>query len=216
MKACLLPSFFLLCLVNISHGSWAQKTSDSFSITIKAETQVNGNEFIIDIYKTSSFIKVIYHLRDSVCYTEMKKSPNYTHASKNLLDEFAKSPRNQDSLNLAANNIEHVIHQYGVYSSDSLKINPHTYSAYAKLLDSINAASSEVLENAKYNKNRVVLDGTQFDFIITWGNNSRKVHAHSPDARSNPLLHNLITETLGIYRQIKPGQFLTAKRTSGY
>jgi len=127
-----------------------------------------------------------------------------------------KRPQNQDSLNKAVHDVKQLNNAYSSYSKDSLTFKTSDHSDYTSLLDSVNSAADTTLENTAVNRSRIVLDGVMIEFNIIADGGSRKVYAHSPTPKSNPLLYKLLYQTLNIYRTTKRNLFLAAGRTSGY
>jgi hypothetical protein len=205
------PALSLLILLLFGNCLKAQNNND-ITINISAHPVLNRNEFLIDITRHNNVITLAYTVLDSISYFNLNKDPRFVDLATGVK---AKNLDNTTAQTMQAE-INRMIKKQSYYSRDSIIINSETDTAYTALLNKTGAASTSVLENTEANKHRHVLDGIQFRFGISSGDNIREIYAHSPNATSHPLLYSLIEETLGIYRKLKGDTFLTKYKTGYY
>lgn len=158
-----------------------------------------GKKHEIDIYKTPSFIKIVYVVEDSIKLSEMRKNADYIRLSNNYMEQMKAiniSPNTNDSLRILRES-------YTVYDRDSITFNPIADTAYNNLLNRVaNSTEEELLEPEK-NKNIVVLDGVRVAYQIINGSANKTVVANTPNSKRYPLLYNFLKSTLDIGRKQK-------------
>lgn len=202
--------FFLL----ISQSLCAQKAADTFTIDIDARGSGSMSRFVVNIERSPDLVKIVYAVRDSLSNEGLKENKDYT----TLLHQFvAANDANERDTAL----IQSIMHQFdsieiASYSKDSLAFKPSKSAHYTKLINKIYSATTEQLENIEANRKRIVLDGTLFKIKIQSSSGSRIIYAHSPEEMSHPLLAELITETLDLYRGKNQNAFLDKRKTNGY
>jgi hypothetical protein len=213
MKKILL--YFLIILQFIfSTAAKAQSSTvkgHDIIIHISAVTSVISSNFKVDIYKAKGKIKIVYAMFDSLKTQQLNKDTSYIHAEKEARNYNVNKPGNYEAIIKLGAIIEH----YYVYDRDSVLLSTKADTAYAHLLDRIVTTSKEDLERKEINKNRIVLDGTQFRCEIITQSVTTIAQAHSPSEKSHPLLHDLIVQSFNKYRERKGAAFFK-NRTVGY
>ena len=210
MKVHLLFLFFIF-----PQYLFSQIADNKFSIII-GTTSVSGDRFLINIYKNKNDLKIVYSIRDSVDDSSLELNQYYQAYKDTLLRLFNNLNENRKDFKLYADKMDSLREQYSYYSKDSIILKPEKNIAYSNLLQEIFVTSTEKLENKEGNKNRFSLDGTIFKFHLLSSAENRIIYAHSLREKSHPLLYQLLSETLNVYRQTKNNQFLDKRRTSGY
>jgi hypothetical protein len=184
-----------------------------FGINIKATTVTPSNEFRIEIARVGDNLKGIYRLRDSVSY-KLDLNKEYRATNDLLAASFAKASK--DSLTKLSNKLDSFRTVYSRFSVDSITIPLSEISGYVSLLTKINSTGNLELTNSSANAARNMRAGPLVEFRIRSGKDSRVVYAQSPTAATNPLLHQLIIESLKLYRERKQTGFLSKMRTNGW
>lgn len=187
----------------------------SQTIYIGAESQVNGVAFSMGITDKGKRIKVVYKVRDSISVKEEQDTVLAAYRKLGMSITHV-SPQN-DTLIALLQKIDSVMQYYTHYSIDSIIVRKNKHKAYASLVQSVlNTPTDNLLQTDK-NRNRIVLDGTWFSFLLQCNGCIKKVYAHSPNEESHPLLYALVKNTLGLYRQKRPlSLLLQLNRTNGY
>lgn len=213
---------FVVCTIYslLIAGQPVQSTANSLGrvvndlkIDIRASTaSMNGNgNYEINIDKRADFIKIVYKLTNRVNYKGLLENKRYQEIKKYRTYPLNTTTR-KDSLAKINAEFSSLFESYTSYDKDSLIVNAHLEPQYTQLLYDINKTNTDSLEN----KNWHVLDGTAFSFKITNGRSTRMIFADSPTAKSNPMLYQLLTQTLELYRSIKMNTFLNTDKTEGY
>lgn len=209
--------FHLLFLsIIFHHYLFCQKSSNNYSIIINATTSVSDSEFIVNIHKSPNDIKIVYILRDSVDDISLEQNKYHTVYKDTLFKLFNDLSANRNTFTLYASKLDSLTKLYSYYRKDSILLDVKTNISYNNLLNKIVRSTREELENKVGNKNRVTLDGTSFRFNVITSNQDKFIYANSPRETSHPLLYQLISETLNIYRQTKNNMFLDKRITNGY
>lgn len=190
-----------------------QALPEEFSIRIKATTSTPANEFIINIAKQNDNLKLVYGLRDSVSY-RLNLDKKYNALNDLVIASFATASR--DSLVKLGAKQDSFRSVYSFYSKDSISVPVSDVNSYIELLKKINKTGNMELTNSSANAARNQREGPLFEFRIISPKESRVVYAQYPTASTNPLLYQLITESLKLYRDKKQNNFLDKKRTNGY
>ena len=196
-------------LLLISALTWWQPAQvPSYSMRVVAFTSVSGQEFQVAITRSPRFVRVRYAHRDSIRYKQLEQDPD------NLTpDQVRHGLPDQERMTRYRSAVE----RHKVFTQDSIQLSIKYAQPFVQLLDSVYEASAEALEQKAANQKRFVLDGTAVSlFIKSPGKGTREVYAHSPQAKSHPLLYRLLHESLQVYRTKHPNSFLTLRATSGY
>jgi hypothetical protein len=191
-----------------------QPDNTYFKINITANGSGIPNLMQISICKNAGTIKTVYKLKDSINNKELRENRRYAVLHEELPKVLNKA--NRDSILKILRQLDSITNKYTIYDTDSLTLNANNNTSYSKLLNMVSVTGDVSLENNVYNKGRIVLDGTMFEFKIQTGHATRTVYAHSPDPKSNPILYKLLSQTLEIYRKTKANNFLSLSRTGGY
>lgn len=208
-----MKNIFLLLLVLLSNFANAQTLPDPFTLKIKATTQTPSNEFTIDITKQGDNLKLIYGLRDSISY-RLDRDKNYLALNNLIIESFATASR--DSLAKLGAKQDSMRSLYSVYSRDSISLTVSEATAFIDILNRVNKTGNVELTNASANAARNMREGPVFSFKIITPSQSRLLYAQYPTASTNPLLYQLITESLKLYREKKKNTFLDKRRTNNY
>jgi hypothetical protein len=185
------------------------------TIYIMAESQVNGIAFSMCITDKGKRMKVVYKVRDSVSVKE--EQDTVLAAYRKLGMSITNISLQNDTLKGLMQKIDSLMQFYTYYSMDSITIRKKRNRSYTALMKTILKAPIDTLLQGANNRNRIVLDGTRFTFVLQNNGYSRKVNAHSPTKTSHPLLYALVKHTLALYRQKRPLNFLLQpNRTNGY
>ena len=195
------------------NGLHAQSLPDPFSISINATSTAPPNEFRIAISRKGDDLKLVYSLRDSISY-RLNLDKSYFALNDLIMASFATASR--DSLAKLGAKQDSIRNHYSIFSKDSLLLKLNDQGGYAELLKKIQATNNVMLTNSSANASRNMREGALFSFTITDAKGSRLVYAQSPTSSTNPLLYQLITESLKLYRDKKPGAFLDKSRTNNY
>ena len=204
-----LQIFFLLFIPQILYS---QTVKDTFTIDIRARSSAYSSRFNINIQRSSDQIKIVYAVRDSLSDERLKDNKDYATLSKQFLT--ANEERDKDLMHSILYQLDSI--EITSYTKDSIVFKPSANRHYTNLINEINTASTEQLENKEANKKRIVVDGTLFRIKIQSASGSRIIYANSPRENSHPLLTKFINKTMDIYRDEKQNTFLDKRKTSGY
>jgi hypothetical protein len=210
MKSLLLILFFAFSL-----SSHAQTANGDLSIAITATSSFYGTNMRIIISKYAGSIKVVYKLKDSVNYRGLLKNERYKSLEKITRADYNVNT-NLDTIRKANKEEQDITEKYTYYNKDSVIVGVNKDTSYTSLLNKISNTTTDSLENKEANKNRIVFDGTFFEFNIKSGKDDRTLEVHSPSPQSHPILYKLLTQTIDLYRRIKVNEFLSKNRTDGY
>jgi hypothetical protein len=226
MRRIFISMLFLLFLViatsSSSNASSLKRTDTSkISIHIVASSAfITSKSFWIDIYKAKGSIKIVYSLEDSVAFKSLRKDMEYISAdglyNKMLhMDTMFKTwnTKKKDSL---SEKVYNLYLKYTIRRQDSVAFKLKNNIKYARLLDTIANADKAEIENTEVNKNRAVLDGTQFEITIISNSVRKKAFVNTPNFKSYPLFYKFLEETLSIYRHQKNNYFLDERSMHGY
>lgn len=200
-----------ISLLTLSAKSIFPGNKEDVTIHIYAVTSVTMNQFKIDIYKSKHNIKLVYSLFDSLSRTALHQDTTYQRADL-LLHHLSDSIDVEERL-ARFNNLTVIMDKYQVFDRDSITLKTSTDTSYVNLIKRIVAAPDERLQDPK---NRGLLDGTAMSFTIITAQRERKAQTVSPNQKVNPLLYQLLTQSLHEYRMRKGTTFLNIKRTDGY
>jgi hypothetical protein len=184
-------------------------------INLQASTSVNGTNFFLETSCSESKIKIKIKVKDSVSMNTLKSDSTYKIVL-NCINRLNSDPKNNTLMNYFKK-VDSAIKANTVYRIDSVYVTYNQFPKYKKLLNDLFSSSLIKLENRENNKNRIILDGTQMEFMFLQNDSTLfTAHAHSPTKLSHPLLFDYLITTLGIYRKEKLNTSLTKERTSGY
>lgn len=195
---------------------FSQVADRKFAIVITATTSVSGEKFLININKNKRDLKILYSIRDSVAFTSLEQNKYHQLYKDTLLILFSNLNQNKKTFKFYMDKMDSLYELYTYYSKDSIILKPKKNRIYSNFLKEIFLTPTEMLENKEANKNRITVDGTSCKFHLISSGQNRIVYAHSPRIKSHPLLYQLISETLALYRKTHNTQFLDKRRTSGY
>ena len=184
-------------------------------IDITATNAFKGTYLFISICSYEDVTKIVYKVKDSLDNKGLKSDTQYMTLEK-YRKEVIDTERNVDPALKLMQKFAEISKKHTHYSMDSVLVSTKSTPLYTKLLNKVANISTDSLENSKANIDRVVLDGTHFDFHIKRLNQQRVVRAHSPTQKSHPILYDLLHQTMELYRNKKNNTFLTKARTDGY
>lgn len=208
----LMFTFIVLC---VGSGYLFSQDLNRKSINLQANTSVNGNIFFLETLCYEKGINIKIKVKDSISMNTLRLDSTYNRLM-NSINKITFDPKNDSLMNLFKK-ADSAIKVHTVYSIDSVYVAYNQFPQYRKLLNDLFNSSPVKLENNAYNRNRIILDGTQMEFKLLQDDATLfTAYAHSPTKLSHPLLYEFITATLGIYRSERLNAFLTEERTSGY
>jgi len=178
------------------------------AIRIYGVTTVTLSSFYLAVEQNNNKIKVSYKIPDSLS-SKVKFDQDYIALNKephNYIIEESSGGVSQKYLD----KLTKIFDRYYIYTTDSLQFSKSKNRGYSMLVDKIVNVEKQI-------DNRVILDGTSIKVDIYDGKLIKKtIQVHSPDANSNPLIAQFITETFDLFRKGKQDKYLTVRRTSGY
>lgn len=188
---------------SITFAQDAVKKGD-ITIHITGNEQNYNDKLLIDIYKRSNTIKIVYAVLDSVKNNQMALDTAFTNNREKFfkyVESFGiVSQEKVEKGKILSSKYKAFIKRYSVYYSDSVTLSAKTHTAYNNLLIKIAAASREDLEQRAYNKKFVKMHSLPIEFTVTDKSGVKQAYTQSPNATSNPLLYALLSETLSICR----------------
>jgi hypothetical protein len=174
------------------------------SIHITGNEQNYNDKLLIDIYKRSNTIKIVYAVLDSVKNNQMELDTAFTNSRKKFfkyVESFGTvSQEKVDKGNILSNKYKAFVRRYSVYYSDSVTLSSKKDTAYNNLFIRIAKASREDLEQTAYNKKFVKMHSLLIEFTVADESGVKQAYTNSPNATSNPLLYALLSQTLSICR----------------
>jgi hypothetical protein len=204
----------LLFLFFATNCSISGQSIKERSIEIFASASIDGTKYQIKITTGIDSIKIRYKIRDSTS-TSLDSDKEF-NAHRNYLLSLKNIDFHNDTVVNKLNILESIAEKYTFYSKDSIEVSNSDNESYLNLINEVFDSPTDSLNNKIQNKNRIVFDGIQMTFILREKGNQREVHAHSPTAKSHPLLYELIDSSINIYREAKKNDFLNKSRLFGY
>lgn len=202
-------SLLSILLIFVQLSIFGQTGSNSQIYITGMVSGISESKHFINIITSNDSTKIILRIPDST------SSQLYNDSNLNKYRDIALSVKyfslENDTVKKCISKIDSIYSHYTYYSVDSIvqpnsKINP-----LQLLIQQVFNSSNEILENKDYNKNRVVLDGTFIRFELIKDDMARNVYARSPTLKSHPLLYELVTQTLHIYKQATQNNILKGR-----
>ncbi|OKS87355.1 hypothetical protein [Mucilaginibacter polytrichastri] len=200
----------VIIIAKVEAKSISGLSTDELNIQIEANSSVSNNHFKINIRKKHNIVNIAYSILDSIRYSALHKDTAYMR----IIDEFKKGKSIKDSV--AKKLFDDLVERNSVYKRDLIVANLKSDKAYDHLLGLMMTSSKEELENKEQNKSRIILDDTYVKYTVNISSQTKIALAHSPSQISNPLLYQLLTQTLNLCREKHRNNFLDKGLTSGY
>lgn len=195
----------------------AGRQPQPYTLVVKAYTGVNGHDFRIRLTRSATSVVAHYARLDSVQLHQLRKDQELAALTEMVMAVMSDSCLPKAAKAAIGQRYVARADTYRVYRQDSLQLSAAAFPAFVQLLDSVTQASTEQLEQREANRFRIVLDGTNVSLLIKPAEGpARTLSAHSPRARTHPLLYRLLHESLQLYRQRRPTSLLPTSYTSNY
>ena len=177
------------------------------AIRIYGVTAESLSSFYLEIEQDKNKVKVSYKIPDSLS-SKMRYDPDYISLNKEPRSYSIEESSGIFSQQYT-DRLINILKRHYIYTTDSLLFSKSENRGYAKMID-------KVINVEKQKDERSIIDGTSIRLDISHGKLIKTIQVHSPDAGSNPLIAQFITETFDLFRKGKNDNYLTLKRTSAY
>lgn len=179
---------FLLIVILLSPAKalFAQEVVNKGDVTIHVRITpiaIYGTT-LIDIYKRSDKVKIVYARHDSTRFSEVREDTAYINASKN---------RNYSDSSQTAK-LRKILKRYYVYDTTKVTIDLKKDTAYNKILQLMAQTSKKELETSKVGQ-RFVLDGFGFGSTIVTDKGTKTIGVRTPMPDSHPIIYSFLEET---------------------
>nr|WP_294795854.1 hypothetical protein [uncultured Mucilaginibacter sp.] len=142
----------------------------------------------IDIYKKDAKILLVYNVK-AIMYFLRDTTANNEILKKGIWVENRSLPK-----------------KYRGTLSDTVETNDASLN---NIINKVLASTNEELERPGRAKNTYVIDGTLFGFdIAIAGDSKRKVYAHSPNEKTQPILKDLLNQVFALYYKSETNGYL--------